>query len=341
MEPGGRKWDTKAATPVVGNILLVGVVLVLAVTLVVFSFAFLEDTGTPTADAAFEYKQTPAGLRMTPVALGTDVVVKLNGDRITTFEADSAGESVLLPTAPDDTVTVVSNDRDRSVLVNKQIDSRSEIGDFIAYYTFEDSENEDTLEDRSGNGNDGTVVGDPDWGSSSLTLDGSDDYVKVRDISSEVAVSEFTVAVVYKTNDATKKQELIEHKSGDDNWLLELKPCTHGEVDKCSDRDKYVPVYTVDKAGGTQDGQVFGGSTTAGTKQTLVGTYDGSEYTLYVDGEQVSSDTYTGEISMGDMNIARDIEFNGDHLDGTIYEIRLYYTAFDGSEVEVITDAMS
>lgn len=333
--------DRRAATPVAGNVLLVAVVVVLGATLMMLSLTFLERTGTPTADATFEYEQTSAGLRMMPTAIGTDVAVELNGKQVTTFDADAAGQSTLLPTAPGDRITVVSNDRDRSVLVNKQIDSRSEIGDFIAYYTFEDSESKDTLEDQSGNGNDGTVVGDHDWGSSSLTFDGSDDYVKVRDISSEVAVSEFTVAVVYETNDATEKQELVEHKSGDDNWLLELKPCTHPQVNTCSAGDKYVPVYTVDKAGGTQDGQIFGGSTTAGTKQVLVGTYDGSEYTLYVDGKQATSDTYTGEISMGDMNIARDIEFNGDHLDGKIYEIRLYYTAFDGDRVEVITEAMS
>jgi flagellin-like protein len=323
--------DARAVTPVIGNILLVAVVVVLAVALVLLSLTFLEETGAPTAEASFDYEQTPAGLRMTPEALGTDVAVKLNGKQVTTFSADSAGESVLLPTAPGDSITVVSQDGDRSVLVNKQVDDRSEVGNFIAYYTF-DSDSGDTLKDRSGNGNDGDIQGNPVWRGSSLDFDGDDDYVKVRNIDSEVAVSEFTIAVAFEADTGATKQELVEHKSGDDNWLLELKPET---------QDEYNPVYSVDSAGGYQDGQIFGGPQPTDERQVLVGTFDGNEYELYVDGAQKNNDTYSGDISMGDMNIAKDVEFNGDYFDGDIYEIRLYYEAFEQQEVEVVTNAMS
>lgn len=124
-------------SPLVGNILLVAVVIVVGFLLVTLSFTFLDNTGTPTAEAAFEYEGTPAGLVMTPTALGTDVVVELNGDRVGSFDADSAGESLLLPTAPGDRVTVVSEDGDRSVLVEERIDERSEVGDLVAYYPFD------------------------------------------------------------------------------------------------------------------------------------------------------------------------------------------------------------
>jgi len=91
----------------------------------VLSFTFLERAGTPTADAKFEYERTAAGLEMKPVALGTDVIVRLNGQGITSFDAESAGQRALIPTAPGDRITVVSEDGDRSVFVTKEIDDRS------------------------------------------------------------------------------------------------------------------------------------------------------------------------------------------------------------------------
>lgn len=327
----------RGATPVIGNVLLVAIVVVIG-SLVFVLAAGLVQTGAPTAEAAFEYEETPVGLEMTPVAIATDVTVRLNGKPVASFGSDSAGESTLLPTGPGDTITVISADERRSVLVQKQIEGRSQIGDFIAYYTFDTS---GVLRDQSGNGNDGAVQGSSAQSGSSFTFDGSSDSVKVTNISSPVDVDEFSIAATYRTDDASKKQEIVEHKSGDDNWLFELKPCSNSQVTTCSRNDRYVPVFSVDKAGGTQDGQIFGSPQRAGTQHTLVGTYDGETYTLYADGARVASGNYSGEISMGDMNIGKDVEFDGDYLEGEISELRLYYSAFDQREVEIITNAMS
>lgn len=336
----------RGATPVVGNVLLVAVVIVIGIVLVTLSFSFLEGTGAPSAEAAFEYEQTPVGLQMTATAIGTDVTVQLNDRTVATFEAGNAGTSVLVPTAPGDRITVVSQDGEKSVLVDREIDDRDEIGDFIAYYPF-DSGNETTLFDRSGNDNDGDLRGDlrgdPDWRNGSLAFDGSGDYVEVGQFNTPVdSVEEFTIAVTYRTENGGEKQELVEHKSNQDNWLLELKPCDNSQVpdDRCEGNDEYVPVFSVDQAGGTQNEQIFGGGEQAGTRQTLVGTFNGTGHTLYVDGERARTGEYEGHISMGELNIGKDVEFDGDYLDGEIYEIRLYYTAFDDQQVRVLTDAM-
>ncbi|MFW6017935.1 MAG: LamG-like jellyroll fold domain-containing protein [Halapricum sp.] len=339
----GTESGDRGATPVVGNVLLVAVVVVIGLVLVTLSFSFLDRTGAPTAEASFEYEQTPVGLEMTATAIGTDATVRLNDRDIATFEAGDAGKSVLVPTAPGDRITVVSRDREKSVLVDRTIEDRDEVGDFIAYYTFESGSGE-TLIDRSNNDNDGDLHGEDgayDWRDSSLAFDGVDDYVEVSDFTTPVdRVDEFTVAVTYRTNDGSQKQELLEHKSEADNWLLELKPCTNNEVDICDGDDEYTPVFSVDRAGGTQAEQIFGGGEQAETTQTLVGTFNGTGHTLYVDGEKASTGAYEGDISMGELMIGRDIEFDGDYLDGEIYEIRLYYTAFDGQQVRVLTDAM-
>ncbi|MFC7058852.1 LamG domain-containing protein [Halovenus salina] len=327
----------RAASPIIGNILLVAVVIIISVVLVTVSLTFLDKTGSPSADAAFEYEQTPVGLEIRPIAMGTEAVVKLNGRRIAEVGPDSVGEPVLLPTAPGDEITVVSTDEERSVLVNQQADSRDSIGDFTSYYTFDGSGS--VLSDESGNGNDGDLRGDPDWTANGLALDGSGDYVEVTDISAPVDVDEFTIAVAYRA-DEVKKQELVEHKSGSDNWLLELKPCDHKQVSVCTGGDGYTPVYTVDQSGGGQSGQIFGGRLEPGTQHVVVGTFDGSEYTLYVDGDKKNTSTYPGEISMGNMNIGADFEFSGDYLNGEIYELRLYYKSFDSADVVRITGAM-
>jgi hypothetical protein len=236
-------------------------------------------------------------------------------------------------------VTILSKDGERSVLVSREIDDRSEIGDFIAYYDFEDDGR--TLTDRSGNSNDATLTGDTDgWRSNSYEFTGND-YFEVLDLNTPVnEVSEFTFAVAYETSTGTKKQELAEHISGDDNWGVEIKTC--GPDCPVNTEETYSPNFFVDEAGGSQTGQIFGGTQQTGQPKVIVGTYDGSATKMYVDGELKSTGEFSSEISMGDFFIGADAENQGnDRLEGRIYEIRLYYTAFDETEVRRITTVMA
>jgi len=145
-------------------------------------------------------------------------------------------------------------------------------------------------------------------------------------------VSEFTIAVAYKTNTGSQKQELVEHISGSDNWGLELK------TDSAT---TYDPGFFADENGGSQSGQIFTGIQSVGNRQVLVGTYDGSQIEVFVDGNSRATGSFSSEINMEDMHIGEDAEGSiDDYLDGEIYEIRLYYSAFDDNEVESITKAM-
>lgn len=339
MREEGR--EDRAVTPVVGNILLVAVVLILAVVLVTLSFAFLEGTGAPTAEATFEYTETPAGLEITPKALGTDVTVQLNGETVDTIAADEAGKSVLVPTAPGDTVTVISKDQDRSVLVNKQIDDRSEIGDFIAYYTFE-ANSGDTLKDRSNNGNSGTITG-ARWGQDGtggyLKFDGDDD-VTVSDINAPEGtnneVQEFTIAVSYRPETSSNQRELIEHIDGGKNWFITTRWSKYN-----TDTDEYKPEFKAGP-GGACSNCIAGGVHKADEQHVVVGTYDGTESNMYVDGTLEGTKTgFQEPISMGTMKIGQDAEGNYQHYKGKIYEIRLYYHVLDQDEIQAITKAMS
>jgi flagellin-like protein len=334
--------NDRGVAPIIGNILLVAVVVVIAVSLTTLSFAFLDGAGSPTADAAFEYEPTPAGLEMTPTALGTDVVVRLNGRAVATFDPDSAGETALLPTAPGDTITVVSRDEDRSVLVNRQVDDRSEVGDFIAYYTF-DQRDDAALVDRSGNGNDGTITGatrGQDGTGSYLSFDGDDDAT-VSDIDApeglDTDVDAFTIAVSYRPARSSGQRELVEHIDSGKNWFITnrwaQKPASAGP-------DEYKAQFKTGPGGGCSN-CISGGVYRAGERRVVVGTYDGTESTVYVDGSRrATGTTALQEVSMGTMTIGQDAEFDGQHFQGKIYEIRLYYRAFEGQKVQAITNAM-
>ncbi len=77
------------------------------------------------------------------------------------------------------------------------------------------------------------------------------------------------------------------------------------------------------------------------TRHVAVGTFDGEEYALYVDGNREGTGSHSEEVNVGNMSIAEDFEQDNQHFNGDICEIRLYYTAFKGDDIEVITNAMS
>ncbi|MFC7059577.1 LamG domain-containing protein [Halovenus salina] len=332
--------DGRAASPIVGNILLVAVVLIVGSIVAVVGLTFLDGYGTPTADASFEIEQSPAGLVLQPRALGTDVVIKLDGTEIERIDSDNAGQTVLVPTVPGSEIVVVSQDEANSVLLREEVDSREELGDFTAYYTFERGENPDVLADSSGNGNEGTLEDDnggngPQWGGCGLQFDGNDDYVDITNISAPEDVTEFTVAVKYvQTGNTGSKSvnQLIEHQFGSgQEWFFELS----GQID-----ESYTSSYSIDYAVEYANQVASSSAVSTNTTHVVVGTYDGSSYDLYVDGERVDGGTHSEAVGMGDMHLGRDFENPSQYLDGEICELRLYYTAFDSGQIERITTAM-
>lgn len=328
--PGNR-----AMTSVLANVLLVAIAIVLAVTITVFGFSFAENVPDATAEASVDFEPAPVGLEVTPRALGTDVDVLLNGERVTGFAANESGVTRLVPTSPGDRVTVVSRGEESSVLVTEEIDERSEAGDFVAHYRF-DSGSGTTLVDRSGNGNDGTIQGSPAWVAdgfgSALEFTGSNDHVDVTDLGVDaMSVDEFTVAVAYRQDGSTDRvNQLVEHHSGGNEWFLETEG---GSTSGTYDLD-YAVNYPSDQLSTSQ-------GYATGTTHVAVATYDGSKYELFVDGQGAGTGSYASSVDMGDLVIGADAPGgSSQYFDGRIYEIRLYYQAFDEESVTTVTDAM-
>ncbi|WP_323676029.1 LamG-like jellyroll fold domain-containing protein [Halorubellus sp. PRR65] len=325
------------ASSALGTILMVAVTIVLAVSVGVFALDIGQRQGAPTAEAAFEYEPTPAGLSMTATHIGEDVAVELNGQRVAGFNASDAGKTVLLPTAPGDRVTVVSREGGRSVLVNKRIDDRSEVGDLVAYYSF-DQGSTNTIVDRSGNGNDGTAYGNysriVDDTGSALQFDGqSGTHVDLGDLTVDgpASVDEITIAIKYSKRDGSDDiQNLVEHQAGNFAWYLE----TDGQH-VAPHRMEYTIGYL-----NPPSGTLYAPSLAERSTHVLVATFDGDEMVLYRNGTRLGSTPLDRDVALGDVVLAADSNPSMQNFRGRMYQVRLYYTAFDDREAAVLSKAM-
>ncbi|MFC4407251.1 LamG-like jellyroll fold domain-containing protein [Haloarchaeobius iranensis] len=335
----GKGSTDRAATSPIGTLLLVALAIVAAAGVGVFVLDLSSGQGAPTAEAAFEYRETPAGLEMTAVGIGEDVVVQLNGQPVASFDSDEAGKTVLLPTAPDDRITVVSRDGDQTVLVNRRVDDRDEVGDLIAYYTF-DQGTGSTIVDRSGNGNDGTAFRGwsrvTDDTGTAIELDGtSGTHVDIGDLSVDgpASVDEITIAIEYEKDGGPNRiQNLIEHQAGGFAWYME----TDG-----NHVNPHRMEYTIGYSS-PPSGTLYADAIDAGESQVLIGTFDGDEMVLYRNGQRVDSVALDRDVELGEVILGADSDPYGvgQNIDGRIYEVRLYYTSFSDSEAAVLTRAM-
>jgi hypothetical protein len=326
--------DDRAArgqSEVLGNLLMAGVAVVIVASLAIVAFEILGVLGVTQADTVVELEETDAGMVMQVEYVGQEADVRINGETVATINETDAGRSVYLPTAPGDRVTLVTTDDQQSILLTEDVDE-GEAGDFVAYYTFDEGTG-NTLVDRSTNDNDGTINGDPAWVSDAegeaLRFDGNGDYVRVDDITTDNVsdVEAFTVVVKFNvTGDTGTNQQLVEHqKSGGNEWFVET-PDTSAPYDL-----EYAVDYPSE--------QISTGGEPIGLDEShvAVATYDGDTYRLYLDGSLVASGTHSRDVEMGRITIARDDESSFQHLEGNIYEMRIYYTAFDEDEVATIT----
>ena len=265
-------------------------------------------------------------------------MIRLNGKPVAELAAESAGQSVLLPTAPGDRITIVSTDEERSVLVDRQIDDRSEVGDLIAYYPFE-SGSGTTILDESGNDNHGTVDGGYNRLSScgsAIDFDGtSGTHINVGDLSVDGpdSIDQLTVAIRYQHDQGSGIQNLIEYQNANYAWYIETD-------------DKFGNPHQMEYNIGYQSSpsnRIETGDIPSGPTQVLVGTHDGNQMSLYRNGAQVGTADLDRDVSLGEIILAADSDPSGvgQNLDGRLCEVRLYYTAFDEEEVDVLTEAMS
>ncbi len=342
--------SSRGQSAVLGELLMVGVVVVVAAGIAAGAFLYAGTQPTIQAETVVEVQETSAGTTLEVQRIGQAAEVRIEGDPVATLNESDAGRSVYLPTAPGEEVTVVATEGDQSLLLSETID-RGEAGDFIAYYTFSEGTGSNVT-DRSRNDNTARFVTQngaaPSWDATAgaVTFDGDNDgYLQVDDVSVKNVsdVEAFTVAATFsidevRDGDGTNNiHQIVEHSfdgSGNE-WYLETPTASRGgSPDDAPFKLEYAVNYP-DKS--VQTNESIGLDDTV----TAVATYDGQTYELYLDGRLVASKSdYTSDVEMGDLTLARDDEQSIQYLDGSLYEFRLYYTAFDTAEVETLTERM-
>ncbi|MHC4175343.1 MAG: LamG domain-containing protein, partial [Planctomycetota bacterium] len=203
------------------------------------------------------------------------------------------------------------------------------IGKLVGWWKLDETSGE-TAYDSSGNGNVGTLQGDPVWQplggkvGGALEFDGIDDYVDCGSDASLDITNEITIAAWVKTNDSGNSQFNPYVTKGDRTYGLKHHSRNTMEF-VIYDGYWRTTHFPVD-------------SSFNGVWHHLAGTYDGSQLKLYIDGTLEVTTAHKGSIASNTANldIARNSEEAGRFYDGAIDDVRIYNYALSPDEIETI-----
>ena len=181
--------------------------------------------------------------------------------------------------------------------------------------------------DSSGNGNDGTFVGDPQWVAGkiggALEFDGNGDYVDCGAILAFNINTNITVACWIKVRQLDKSWQAIVTK-GDDSWRVHRHNSSNN-----------LGWGTTGPSSRNTRGSV---NVNDGQWHHVAGVYDGTQKHLYMDGNLDVSENSTGNInnSSYNVNIGENAEATGRYWDGLIDDVRVYNRVLTQEEIQQI-----
>jgi flagellin-like protein len=349
--------DDRGVSPTIGIVLLVAIVVVMAAVVGGLSLGMSDRLDQPSPlDAQIALEPDSAGTEAYVQSVDSPVEIRINGETIYTAAPQDTGEELFLPTAPGDEVSVVSAGPKQEVLLRQTIDPSS--ADYMLHYPLVDGSGT-TITDESNHDNDAelgewdgssfnTGTGTrPSWvdtpDGTALRFDGpsSEEAAKTNavELNEDDEVDSFTVAVKFNSHESTgSTQQLVEHHNTADNWAWYLETETGGAS---GEFEIEYEVHWPSAQSARTDPLAHNAT------HVVVGTYDGEELDLYVNGtahvtgKELSSSVTADPAQMGDLWVGADLDYSpGQHLDGDLYEVRLYYTALDEDEVEGVSEAM-
>jgi len=180
-----------------------------------------------------------------------------------------------------------------------------------------------TVEDSSGNNNDGTLVNDPEWVDgrfgNALEFDGENDYVDIGDNNIDLGNSGTVSLWAHpRMEEGDTRGNLFEGGySGDDRLYTFMYPDSEFEVGLGASNNIGIGWYPeMDKL------YYF----------ALV--WDGGEFEVYANNEKVGDGTYSGEVSTDQGNWYIGNSYFGDYyFEGLIDDVRVYDRALSESEI--------
>ena len=194
----------------------------------------------------------------------------------------------------------------------------------VAHYTFDEGAGA-VVGDSSGSGNNGTVMGSPQWIAGkvggAMQFSGVDDYVDCGNDDSLKIQDAVTVACWIKVAAFSVTWETIV-SMGDDSYRLARGP---GDGDSAHFG-----------CNGPTGGNISGNSIiTTDTWRHVVGVYDGAHSILYIDGFENTRVASTGQIDVSAHNlfIAENAQATGRLFGGAVDDVRIYNRPLSPEEV--------
>jgi FlaG/FlaF family flagellin (archaellin) len=332
--------DEQSVSPVVGIILMVAVTVLLATTVGVFSLGFESELTEISGNADVAFEPSPVGLEMTVETVSTTADVRINGETVATIDKGDTGREILLPTAPGDQITVVSGNDQQSVLVDKTAEERDEIGDLLAYYKFDQTTGD--LKDYSGNNNDATIVGTPNRTGEEYVFDASQGEEARSDLTAGAEVDELSMFVTFtadSTGSVATGSDCSDATGGCGGQYQQLFEYQSPSLELQTSRVTDDTFRMYEEAPGAPT-RIQGGPFETGQTYVAAYTYDGKNVKVYMDGTKIIDVDGTREpVSLSPFRIA-DQPSQGENFDGSISETRIYYNAFNKSQVDSVSSLM-
>ena len=196
-------------------------------------------------------------------------------------------------------------------------------GNLVASYSFENN-----TQDGSGNGLNGTIMGNPAFvggiAGMALSFDGVNDYVDCGNNAAFDITEQITLSAWVNPNDAGSGQHKPYVGKGDNAYAIK-----HANSNT-------IEFFIYD--GGWYVAQVKVDDSFNGEWHHVAGTYDGSELKTYVDGILGATAAHVGliEVQTHNLTIGTNSQESGRFYDGAIDEVNIYNRALSNAEIRFL-----
>jgi hypothetical protein len=319
---------------------MVAITVLLAAVVGVFTLGFDDELEEVSGNVKVDFDESPVGLAMTVEAISTTGEVQVNGETIATIDQGDTGRTILVPTAPGDRVRIVSGNDDTAILVDRAVEDRDEVGDFISYYRFDDQSNPNEIKDYSNQGNTLDLV-DP---GATYTTDGAVDFThqtggaKNTSLSGPLGVDVDAITVLMAV-----QVDGPGGGGGDDHsesMKLRVDSSTPGgdQIDFDHEEDGHDD-YKTDFVSNEANVLASGTEHEFGSTHVYAVTISSEHIRAYIDGNNVGQASHDEEVRPEKFFIGN--EFDGsEELDGKVYETRIYHHALNDEEIASVTSLM-
>ena len=222
---------------------------------------------------------------------------------------------------------LIWHDKQDNAWKNPQVFANAELTGMLGWWKLDETEGS-IAADGSGNGNNGSLQGNPVWKpqggkiGGAIELDGSGDFVKINNEHAFDIANQITISAWVNIKSVPQEWTAIVTK-GDTAWRLS------------TDQANNVFHFGLAGSGDYLSGRA---AVASGQWHNVVCVYDGSKMSIYVDGKLDASRQRSSPIGTNDFPvcIGENSEITGRCWNGLIDDVRVYNYALSESEITAI-----